>query len=160
MGAAGGARPLPRLRGPGADRAADRPYGKPALAGSPAPLRFSLSHSGELALVAVSAEREVGVDVEAIEPGRDVLALARRGLDAAAASRVREASPERRVGAFYDAWVRREALAKCSGAGLAGPPPRTPVTLARLDTGADHAAALAVAGSGAVSVRFYSLAGR
>jgi len=135
------------------------PNGKPALP-APAPLRFNLSHTGDVALVAVSDEREVGIDVEAIEPGRDVVALARLGLDESAAAAVREAPAERRVAAFYDAWVRREAIAKCSGAGLAGPPPSMPVSVARLDAGPDHAAALAVVGSNPVSVRLCSLDGR
>jgi hypothetical protein len=42
-------------------------FGKPMLAGAfEGALRFNVSHSGELALYAVSGEREVGVDVEEI----------------------------------------------------------------------------------------------
>ena len=37
--------------------------GKPRLADPQGQLRFNLSHSGEIALVAVSGEAEVGVDV-------------------------------------------------------------------------------------------------
>jgi len=55
-------------------------HGKPRLRdGGP---EFNLGHSEGLALVAV-AERAVGVDVEAIRPGRDTLALAERALPAA-----------------------------------------------------------------------------
>lgn len=134
------------------------PHGKPALP-PPAPLRFNLSHSGDLALVALSDEREVGIDVETVEPGRDLVALARIGLDESAAAAVREAPAERQTAAFYDAWVRREAIVKCSGAGLPGPLASTPVSLASLDAGPDHAAALAVAGTSPVSVRLFSLDG-
>jgi 4'-phosphopantetheinyl transferase len=51
-------------------------HGKPALDGSAARtgLGFNVSHSGELALCAVTHARAVGVDVEAIRRG-DALAL-------------------------------------------------------------------------------------
>lgn len=93
--------------------------GKPRLAGDSA-LRFSLSHSGELALIAAAAGREVGIDVE------------RRG---------------RRAVPFYEDWVRREAVGKCFGVGLAEPPPDRPVRVLPLDLGDEWAAALAVAGT-------------
>ena len=67
--------------------------GKPALArvgtGAGKDLRFSLSHSGELALVAVTAGREVGVDIE----------------------RTRA----RYTAEFLHDWVAREAVFKCRG---------------------------------------------
>jgi len=51
--------------------------GKPFLVGDP-PLRFNLSHSGELAVVAVAQEREVGVDVELRRPITRTDGVARR----------------------------------------------------------------------------------
>lgn len=90
--------------------------GKPALRDGNG-LEFNLSHSRNLALVAV-AERPVGIDVEAIRPGRDVERLAERFLDAAAAAEVREAAGDERERAFYRAWTRHEARLKCLGTGL------------------------------------------
>jgi 4'-phosphopantetheinyl transferase len=43
------------------------PNGKPAVANSQV-LQFNLSHSGELAVYAVSASRRIGVDIEQIRP--------------------------------------------------------------------------------------------
>ena len=65
------------------------PLGKPELAD--AALRFNLSHSAGLALVAVARDRAVGVDVERIDSRREVLALAGRALEPEAAAAVRSA---------------------------------------------------------------------
>jgi 4'-phosphopantetheinyl transferase len=88
--------------------------GKPMLADTSSPLRFNLSHSGELALVAVSRDREVGVDVQRIGS---------------------------RPADFYVEWTRREAVAKCHGVGLWAPPPDAPVAVRPLDVGPGFAAA-------------------
>jgi hypothetical protein len=55
------------------------PHGKPELA-LPLrhPLRFNLSHSGNLALVAISPVAEVGIDVERVRPMPDAVRLAKR----------------------------------------------------------------------------------
>jgi phosphopantetheinyl transferase len=97
------------------------PHGKPGLApGQDGGLRWNLSHSGRLALVAVARDVEVGADVERVRPWPDddrVLPLdllasrARRRLAALpAAARPRE---------FARCWTRVEAVAKALGTGLA-----------------------------------------
>jgi len=120
--------------------------GKPALAGFPAPLHFNLSHSDELALVAIAREREVGVDVERIESRRDLLALAQRALGPAQAADVAATLPPDRSAAFHAAWTRREAIAKCLGTGLGAPLPAAAVAVSALDAGPGFAAAIAVSG--------------
>lgn len=106
-------------------------HGKPALADPAATLRFNLSHSGELALVAVTQGREVGVDVQKIKPHRDI--------------------------AFYEGWARREAIVKCLGTGLLAPLPPDPVTVRPLEAGPRFAAALAVAGNEVPPLRLFLL---
>lgn len=132
-------------------------HGKPELADPSSPLRFNLSHSGVLALVAVTHERQVGVDVERIDSSRDVLRLAGRALDPAAAAAVRAAPPKERAVAFHEAWARREAIAKCLGTGLAAPLPPAPVAVTALDAGPGYAAALAVAGNNLPPLRLFAL---
>ncbi len=119
--------------------------GKPRL-GDERGLEFNLSHSEELALIAVSAERPVGVDVEKVKPDRDLLGLAERALEPASVEKVRAAAPGDRAAVFYEAWVRHEARLKCLGVGLSGPAPRQPAAVRGLTPGPGFAAAVAVRG--------------
>ena len=117
-------------------------HGKPHLAGGG--LEFNLSHSGELAIVAVSRSRPVGVDIEKLKPDRDFLALAERALGPAEVAKVREAGSAERAAVFYRQWVRHEARLKCLGVGLTGTAPATPVEVQDLDVAPGYAAAVAV----------------
>jgi 4'-phosphopantetheinyl transferase len=86
------------------------PHGKPAL--EAAELRFNLSHSGELALYAFSAGRDVGIDVEAVRAVPEAERIAREWFPEA---------DYRRFG-FLGCWTRKEALAKALGRGIADGP--------------------------------------
>jgi 4'-phosphopantetheinyl transferase len=98
------------------------PHGKPELEGESVGLRFNLSHSGGLAVVAVARGIEVGVDVERILPKPDLESVARHffsprevdGLEALEAG-------TRRLRGFYACWTRKEALLKARGVGLSLP---------------------------------------
>ena len=90
--------------------------GKPAIGGSS--LRFNLSHSGDRMLLALADGIEVGVDLERVDRRRDVLGLARRSFHADEAERIAHAPDP--VEAFFRAWTRKEALAKCLGTGVFG----------------------------------------
>jgi 4'-phosphopantetheinyl transferase len=95
------------------------PKDKPALARSSGPdVRFNLSHSAATALVAVTVGTEVGVDVERVRDGLDVMALARRALPALAVDELESIPPTIRTTAFFRLWVRHEAMVKCLGIGL------------------------------------------
>lgn len=135
---------------PRALRFAEGPHGKPALAGEHAAapaLRFNLSHSGDLALYAVTLEREVGVDVELPRRRVDHVAIARRVLGAGEAERLRALDPPAREREFLRAWVRWEAALKCAGTGIGGVATGdggTEPWVAELAPGPPAAAALAV----------------
>lgn len=92
--------------------------GKPYLVGGPG-VTFNLSHSGELAAVAVgSAGREVGVDVE---QGRMVHAedgVAQRVMTADELARYEALAGEERRRFLLWVWARKEALVKASGQGV------------------------------------------
>lgn len=119
--------------------------GKPLLAAAPERLSFNLSHSGGLALIAIGPGGfEVGVDVERLRPRRDLVRLAARWLPPADAAAVADADETAREPAFYAAWTRHEARVKCTGTGLAGPPPGPEVTAWPLPIDPGYAAAVAI----------------
>lgn len=96
--------------------------GKPRLAAGPGDdVRFSLSHSGRFALVALRLAHEVGVDLEEVRDGVDGAAIVRDQFTAAERDEAgRLAAGDPRAG-FFRAWARREALAKAAGRGLVSP---------------------------------------
>lgn len=94
---------------PGSITFARGPRGKPDIAPTASHesrlVRFNLSHSENILAIAVASQREVGVDIEVVEEGKE-------------------------APSFYREWTEREAAAKLSGAGIAlrnERPPRTPV---------------------------------
>ena len=141
------------------------PHGKPHLSGHERRVEANLSHSDDLCMVAVSASRPVGVDIQRLTTASASAALARRyfppeevrlvlGTEDAAAQ------PE----AFARLWTRKEALVKAAGsrliAGLAapahGPGPltihhssvsREPIRVADLEAPPGYRAAIALVGA-------------
>jgi 4'-phosphopantetheinyl transferase len=132
-------------------------HGKPALAGeSGGGIHFNVSHAGEVALVAVTAGREVGVDVEELREVRRAERIAVRIFPAEALERWRALPPGLREEVFLRQWTRLEALAKLRGDGVW----RTIIQRAHLEPGeacpvdlapfAGYVGAVAVAGESRV----------
>jgi 4'-phosphopantetheinyl transferase len=94
--------------------------GKPFV-DSPAAPAFNVSHSHGLAVVAVAAGFEVGVDLELVDPRLEVGAVARRFLSADEAAYLSQLVPAPRTSAFLRLWTRKEAYAKAIGDGLTLP---------------------------------------
>jgi 4'-phosphopantetheinyl transferase len=135
--------------------------GKPELAASPPPLSFNLSKSGGLAVVAVAAgDTEVGVDIERLRPRRDLTRLAERWLPPDDAEAVGAAPDGAREEVFYAAWTRFEARAKCTGAGLSGPPPGPEVRAWPIPIDAGYAAAVALVGAAKPRIVLRDASGR
>ena len=92
------------------------PQGKPAL--MDANLHFNLSHSGELAIVALTLSRPLGVDVERLRPVADALKIARRFFSASEQEALLQTAENKRNEAFMRCWTRKEAYIKAVGGGL------------------------------------------
>lgn len=96
--------------------------GKPYLddnAGNSQSLQFNLSHTQDVALLAVTQGSEIGIDIEHIERKTDWKGVCRRFFTKAEQyalfSLPTEALQER---AFYELWTRKEAYMKVLGSGL------------------------------------------
>jgi 4'-phosphopantetheinyl transferase len=87
-------------------------WGKPAIEGA-AGTHFSLSHSGDLALLALAPE-PVGVDLELARPDLDFTRLARRFFPEAEWNAVARGGRD----AFVRLWTRKEACVKAAGGRL------------------------------------------
>ncbi len=94
-------------------------WGKPYLPRWPA-LRFNVSHAGDVVLIALAWEREVGVDVEHARTDVPVDDLASAALGDEERAWWRTVPPTQRHRAFFDLWTRKEAIAKAVGTGLGG----------------------------------------
>lgn len=147
------------------------PWGKPGLRGCP--LRFSVSHSGGVALLAVAWRREVGVDLERISRALSPEELAPQVLSEREQAWLREQAPEQRRSAFLTLWTAKEAYVKATGQGLSFPLTRLtllpkagtdqfeasqivslcPISVCRIDAGSNYLAAVALEGAPA-AVRY------
>jgi len=87
--------------------------GKPFLTSAPH-IKFNLSHSHGLGLLAVALDVEVGVDVELIRPLPDYRAIAGRFFPPSEAAALAD-EPD-----FFRRWTRIEAILKAQGVGLYG----------------------------------------
>jgi 4'-phosphopantetheinyl transferase len=96
---------------------AEGPYGKPSLQGSPR-CAFNMSHSDDLALIAMAEEGEIGVDVEVWRPMPDAKDLARQNFSAAECAELAATKTDDQSLAFLLGWTRKEACLKAIGSGL------------------------------------------
>jgi 4'-phosphopantetheinyl transferase len=100
------------------------PGGKPVLPpespGGRPPLHFNVTHSGELALVAVNWTRELGVDVEKTRPISEAGRIVRSYFTETETEHFHRLDEDARPGAFIRGWTRKEAILKAKGVGLAG----------------------------------------
>lgn len=94
-------------------------YGKPLLKNPPRPLRFNLSHSGELILLAFAMDHEVGVDVERFRETADFEKIAHRYFSRDETEELFRFPPEKRREAFFTFWALKEAYLKAKGRGIA-----------------------------------------
>ena len=154
-------------------------YGKPALESASGldTIRFNLSHAHDLALVAVSLDREVGIDLEHIRPNFAQEQIAERFFSAQEVATLRRLPKNLQERAFFTCWTRKEAYVKGTGQGLSLPLdqfdvsiiPGEPARLLRtewdpsevsrwslldLDPGPGYVGALAVKGHGKIVRQF------
>ncbi len=114
------------------------PLGKPRLLAPNGP-HFSISHSGDIGLIAVCDSAPLGVDIEELRGFPEVSELGGGSL--------RE---------FFESWTRMEAIAKATGLGLLGADQAderaSAMKLVRLETAEGYTGYLAVTAPGEVDL--------
>ena len=93
-------------------------HGKPALADDTTDIRFNVSHSSDLAMLAVTRGRDVGVDLEITRDDVEIDQLTTRFFSEHECAALREISNTQRLRAFFRCWTSKEAFLKAQGIGL------------------------------------------
>jgi 4'-phosphopantetheinyl transferase len=124
-------------------------HGKPRLAGCPS-VHFNMSARAALALLAISSDGPVGVDLERDDIPGDIHEVARRFLPAEDAAAIVAAAPGDRPRRFAIAWTRFEALRKLRGLGIDDAPPGEgrAATVRTIEAPGGFVAAIAMQGDG------------
>jgi 4'-phosphopantetheinyl transferase len=94
-------------------------HGKPLLADEDAcSISFNMSHAAKLALVAITAEADLGVDIEELRVLDDFAAIARSHFSVAEVAALANVPSPEAATAFLTCWTRKEAFVKALGGGL------------------------------------------
>lgn len=98
-------------------------YGKPFLTSKfdHHLLNFNLSHSGGLALYAITRNREIGIDLERIRSNFEYEEIAEQFFSPTEVAILRIIPAEKKLKAFFNCWTRKEAYIKAHGKGLSLP---------------------------------------
>ncbi len=155
--------------------------GKPHLAcgGIEPKLHFNISHSHELALIALCLDHRIGIDIEFKNPDRATLDLARRFFAPEEVSALDQLPAEAQCDAFFAIWTMKEAYIKGRGEGVSLGLDTFAVTIGKetppgllrsahgenepqrwrfwtIDSGRSYAAAMTVEGAGERRVSFWN----
>jgi len=97
--------------------------GKPQLAAgqNPRALQFNVSHSANMALIAVGSEHRLGVDIERVRSDVDTAELSERFFSLRERAGLQALPEHLRVPGFFACWTRKEAFLKATGDGLSFP---------------------------------------
>ncbi|MEL6640819.1 MAG: 4'-phosphopantetheinyl transferase superfamily protein [Pseudomonadota bacterium] len=100
------------------------PQGKPAMSDGP---RFNLSHTGDLACLALHTDIALGVDIEAFRTVED--GIAERFFSPVEHATLTALPPSAQQAGFFRCWTRKESVIKALGGGLSIPLDAFDVTL-------------------------------
>jgi 4'-phosphopantetheinyl transferase len=95
-------------------------HGKPELAGG-GNIRFNLSHTDGVAVLAIARHRAVGVDVERVRDNVEALEIADRFFSSVESDWLRSQPASERIPSFFACWTAKEAYIKACGKGLSSP---------------------------------------
>lgn len=119
---------------PGRIRYTHGPHGKPSLAHprffpSGTDLEFSISHSGDYALIGITRGRPFGLDIERLRPIADAGEQIERFFTPTESADFNALPPEHQPHGFFNCWTRKKSFVRALGEGFAQTMPRCEVTL-------------------------------
>jgi 4'-phosphopantetheinyl transferase len=91
-------------------------HGKPCLIADE--IEFNLAHSHDLAAIAVTRGREVGIDVEQIRRFADLQTMAETSFAPEEQAELAALDSSLQLRAFFSGWTRKEAFMKATGEGF------------------------------------------
>ena len=109
------------------------PRGRPRL-DSESTLDFNVSHTGDVALIAVAEDARVGVDVERLDRIVNVAGIARKFLAPSERSTLAALDPDEARRTLLALWTCKEAMSKATGDALSAPFASLDVDLAGVPT--------------------------
>jgi len=95
-------------------------YGKPQLSPSNEDLQFNLSHSGDLALLAIGQQHALGIDLEFFA-GRAYTGIGSHLFSSSENAGLNQVIPSLKPLSFFHIWAQKEAFIKACGLGLSYP---------------------------------------
>ena len=104
-------------------------FGKPFIDDQNVSIRFNVSHSRDIALIAVTSGKEVGIDIEFVDDGLDVLTTAKCIFSQTETSILEKLPSDLRTRAFFKAWTSKEAYLKALGKGFSDESRQFPVSI-------------------------------
>jgi 4'-phosphopantetheinyl transferase len=102
-------------------------YGKPRLEDSD--IRFNVSHSHGVGMIAIARGREIGCDIERIDPSFAGEQIPERFFSPREVAALRALPESEQCQAFFRCWTRKEAFIKACGMGVSLPLDSFDVTL-------------------------------
>ena len=93
------------------------PKGKPVLA-LDTRMNFNVTHSSDMAAIALALDCRIGIDLEEIRPLPDLEDIAKRFFCSEESAEILSYSARERESSFFRCWTRKEAYIKAVGEGL------------------------------------------
>jgi 4'-phosphopantetheinyl transferase len=96
-------------------------YGKPMLSNNNNKLHFNLSHSHQKAIIAITKDNPIGIDIEYMQTKQSLAEIAKRFFAAQEYHEYKQLPNKQKIHGFYNAWTRKEAFVKAIGEGITHP---------------------------------------
>lgn len=96
-------------------------YQKPYFVTNPFNLQFNMSHSHNMAILAITKKHPIGVDIECIKPIKNITGIANQLFSPQEYSKFVLVPSNQKIETFYKIWTRKEAFIKAIGKGFSYP---------------------------------------